>query len=215
MQGGHEPAAPAQGDAVDEARSLFEDEGLPLPPIPPELAPCVRRLGPWVYGTRAAAPAVADAMSEFVPLAGALYFLDTFVGELEAGASGGPGDYLLLGHAGHGVESHAIHYYLVRGPLAIFLQLQWGTPDTDVDVAARTMAGHYAQVERLIAAVDEAVRQGRLQLPRRVAVCVSDFRLRPLWAVLDPTSGDSAGDPWHRERGGRVWDAVLEAVASL
>jgi hypothetical protein len=154
-------------------------------------------------------------MAEFVPHAGALYFLDTFVEELEAGADGGPDDYLLLGHAGHGVESHAIHYYLVRAPLAVFLQVQWGTPDTDAGAAARTMAGHYEQVERLLAAVDEAVRRGRLRLPRRVAVCVSDFRLRPSWAVLDPQAGDGRDDPWHRERGGGVWDAVLEAVASL
>ena len=34
-------------------------------------------------------------------------------------------DYLLLGHAGHGIQSYAIHYYVVRGPLALFLQIGW------------------------------------------------------------------------------------------
>lgn len=42
-------------------------------------------------------------------------------------------DYLLMGFDGHGLASRAMHYYLVQGPLALFLQLSWGHAFEDSD----------------------------------------------------------------------------------
>src|SRR5437870_3386527 len=93
-----------------QAKKLFTGAGLPLPPIPMELAKQLHPPKEWVFGTRFDTPSP--------------YAMDWYVREyLENGVSE---DYLIFGHDGHGLNSYAMHYYLVRGPLAIFDQLAWG-----------------------------------------------------------------------------------------
>ena len=56
-----------------------------------------------------------------------VYALEHYVSELPQ-----PGleDYLLMGFDGHGIASQALHYYLVCGPLAVFIQRNYGKPIT-------------------------------------------------------------------------------------
>ena len=163
--------------ALEQAQTQFAGEGLPFPPIPSELAPRLQRLGPWTFGTRPDAPS--------------LYDLAAYVAELELGPVA---DYVMAGHAGHGTNSWALHYYLVRGPLALLLQTAWGGIYTDNDAAARLMADRFAQAQALITGSAATQAAGRLALPARLAVVVSDF-YGSRWAVL-PAPGPAASAAW-------------------
>jgi hypothetical protein len=51
-----------------------------------------------------------------------------------------PAGHARLGHNGHGVNSWAMHYYLVQPALAILLQIAWGGIYTDNALAERGIA---------------------------------------------------------------------------
>jgi hypothetical protein len=149
--------APA-GGALEEAQQLFSQAELPFPYVPDEMRGKVARIQEWMYGTRADTPN--------------LYDLGWFVHEA---ATQPVQDYLLFGHAGHGVNSWAMHYYLARGQLALFIQSAWGGAYEDEAAARRKLVDRWAHIERLIRAVEEARRGGRLSPAERLIVVVSDF----------------------------------------
>ena len=121
-------------EAMRWAVHLFEDLlGLPVPPLPAGFADAMRVLGPGVVGTREDAPGPYDPA--------------WFLRELEEQ----PGaDYLLAGHSGHGLNSWAIHYYLVQAPLALFVQIPWGGAHMDNDVAGARVGRAFAAAGALI-----------------------------------------------------------------
>ena len=92
---------------LEKARRLFQEVGLALPEIPEELAAGLKEQGKWLFSTR-------DL--EMSP-----YNLDHYVQEGDQA----PAAYVVLAHSGHGVNSYAIQYYLVSGPLRLFLHLGW------------------------------------------------------------------------------------------
>src|SRR4051794_28595595 len=129
-------ALSSNNSALEEARQLFREKGLPFPPIPDEMTPDIRRLGNWIYGTRSDEPF--------------LYAIDRFVDEAVVGR---PKDYVLLGHSGHGTNSWALHFYLVHGPLRLFVQIGWGGAYFDDESNAQTsalMARIFVDAETLI-----------------------------------------------------------------
>ena len=140
------------------ARKHFAQEGLPFPFIPAKMRPAFVEVSEWVYGTRLDAPW--------------LYEINKFV--LEAGTKKMQ-DYVLLGHAGQGIQSYAIHYYLVYGPLAIFIQIGWGGAYTDNEAAIREMSVRFTQAKELIQAVEAAPQAGRFQSGERLIISVSEF----------------------------------------
>ena len=133
-------------------------EGIPFPFIPPEMRPAFAELSDWVYGTRPDAPW--------------LYEIRQFV--REAGTEP-VADYMLLGHAGHGIQSYAIHYYVVRGPLALFLPIGWGGAYMNKDQAARDMTARFAQAKQLITAVEVAQQKDCFRTEERLIISASDF----------------------------------------
>ena len=92
---------------VADATALFRTEGLELPFVPPELARRFRQRDRWCFASR---------QVRVSP-----YKFEHYVDETDAVS-----DYVLIAHAGHGVNSYAIHYYLVHGLLRLFLQIHWG-----------------------------------------------------------------------------------------
>lgn len=94
---------------ADEARALFERSGLVFPEIPPDLAVHLVEARAWGYTTRA---------DELAP-----YAFEKYVRELDDPALP---DYVILAYDGHGVNSHMMHYYLVKGPLRLLLQIPYG-----------------------------------------------------------------------------------------
>jgi hypothetical protein len=97
---------PTEVSGLSQARAVFSKAELAFPAIPKDLAARLVEREPWVFSTR--------------PLPAWTYEIDRFVDEARSGVVD---DYAVLAHAGHGANSYALHYYVVRGPLALFLQL--------------------------------------------------------------------------------------------
>ena len=175
--------APTGAAALGQALLLFEDGlGLPLPPVPRELAGGVRVLGPGFVGTR-----------EDVDVAGGP---EWFLADLATR----PADYLVAGFGGHGLNSHHVHYVLALGPVAAFVQVRAGGAYGDLDLDRARVgrafslcadlieaAGHspLPPGERLVAVVvgPDDRRLGRVG-PRGVEVEPSEDPLAEMLAVL-------------------------------
>ncbi|MBV9358982.1 MAG: hypothetical protein JO023_26030 [Chloroflexi bacterium] len=126
--------------AVEAMGAQFRAEGLPPPPVPDRFVPSFRRQGEWRFGTRTGVPD--------------LYTLAWFLDELRAGEAP---EYVLIGHDGHGVNSWAMHFYLVQQPLAIFLQLAWGGVYMDNVEAGERVAQRFAEADRLVEAASKGL----------------------------------------------------------
>jgi hypothetical protein len=144
--------------AIDEARQLFAQAGLPFPFIPPEMRETFEKIEDWVYGTRLKIPWLYEIRQ---------YATEAITTDIA--------DYLLLGHAGHGIQSWAMHYYLVRGPLALFLQIAWGGAYTDEEKAIGQISTRFAQANDLIQKVEEARQKGSFQPGERLIIVSSEF----------------------------------------
>jgi hypothetical protein len=164
----HEPE-PVGLDALGQAVLLFEDWSLPFPPVPESLAPRMRILGRGLLGTRADAPGP--------------YSLEWFLAELASD----PADYLIFGHDGHGINSWAMHYYLVRGPLALFVQIDWGGAYTDDAIARAEILRAFRASEALVV----APRVAALAEGQRLLVVASD-RALSRWGIVPRKPGEEA-----------------------
>lgn len=165
-------------DDLSKAVRQFESEGLPFPPVPPALRASVRSLSSWVYGTR------SDARE--------LHELAWFVEEAEHGQAA---PYVMLGHAGYGFNSWAIHFYVVQPPLALFIQSQWGGVFVDRREATRELTARFALAATLMEAAQQARQTGALPPPARLFVVVSDFYGSRWKTVADDE--DAATIPWN------------------
>lgn len=83
-------------------------------------------------------------------------------------------DYVVLAHDGHGVNSYAIHYFLVRQPLCLFAQVAWRGVYTDSTDAAARMKECFALASRLTEALGQSER-GALGRTSRLIVVATDF----------------------------------------
>ena len=107
---------------IEKARRLFQESGLAFPTVPDSLAARLRERRRWLFSTRT--------------LKTSPYDLDFYLHEGDSA----PAAYAVLAHSGHGVNSYAIQYYLVCGPLRLFLHLAWGGVYTDAAEAAARIA---------------------------------------------------------------------------
>jgi hypothetical protein len=140
---------------IEKARQLFRDAGLACPTIPEELAVQLKELDRWLFSTR--------------PIDNWPYNLQDYVHEVEGTQIK---DYALLSHSGHGVNSYAIQYYLVRGSLRLFLHLGWGGAYMDAEESARTIRDCFSLADRIALAAQSAVK---FQAEERLTVVGSDF----------------------------------------
>jgi hypothetical protein len=155
----------AELDAMDEPHGLalaeqllflFEEEGLPLPPLPEHLIPHLAVVRPWLFGSREDTPGAYD--------------VEWLVREA---IEGDPPEYVLFGHDGHGVNSVAMHYHLVSGHLALFVQIPWGGIYMDKAERNAAVAAAFAGAGRLIEAVQRA-ESGLATRGERLVVVASD-----------------------------------------
>lgn len=149
---------PPEVSVLSKARTLFLSSELAFPRIPEELGARLQELEPWVFSTR--------------PLPASPYEIRQFVEEVRSGVVD---DYAVLAHAGHGVNSYALHYYLVRGTLALFLQLGWGGVYSD-DVRDREHIRQcFLMVGKLLKATGKTVPAKRMAGSDRLLVVGSDL----------------------------------------
>jgi hypothetical protein len=140
----------------EKARHLFQTAGLAFPEIPEELAVKLKERGEWLFSTR-------DI--EISP-----YDLWHYVEESDSTLVD---DYAILCHSGHGVNSYAIHYYLVRGELRLFLQLGWGGVYMDAQKAAADIGWCFGLADEIVWQMSAVPRVG-LQSP--LEIVGSDFQ---------------------------------------
>lgn len=154
---------------LNQAEAFLRTEGLSLPALPPELAAQLRERAPGIYSTG--------------DLVAPPYTLEAYVTELLSAAN--PGDYAVLAMDGHGSQSWAFHYYLVSGPLALFVQLPWGGVYTDVDSARAEIERVLAWARPLPQRLAELRQQGRLAPQQKLLVVLTRFS-EPRWAWVHP-----------------------------
>lgn len=139
---------------IEKARKLFQKEGLAFPSIPKALAPALKEQGKWLFSTR--------------DLKLSPYNLDDFVHE----GDGAPAEYVVVAHSGHGINSYAIQYYLVSGPLRMFLHLGWGGGYSDSKADAAKVAECFSLADQIVPA---ATAVGKLKAGERLTIVGSDF----------------------------------------
>jgi hypothetical protein len=156
-----------------QARELFAAEDLPFPPLPADVGDVLREVAPNVFSTRQ-----VDASP---------YNLRVYSFEIQTDPA--VPNYAVVGFDGHGINSWAVHYYLVEDALALFIQLAWGGAYVDADEARRAIKGVFAWAEKLQADVRRARGDGLIPPGWRLLVVVSQFA-EPGWAwVPSPPPG--------------------------
>jgi hypothetical protein len=168
-------------DALQDLRQRFESAGLPLPPIPAVLEADMRIIGPWTWGTE------ADPSPAY----------DFAVHEQQAIESGA--DRLLIAHAGHGVNSWALHYYLTVDPVSVIVQVPYGGAHDDADRAVATVGRRFEEIVGLLGSAATATRAGRFEDGTRLVVARSDWHGGRVVVVGPEGEGEElepSGDPF-------------------
>lgn len=153
----------AAGGDMQELFEVLAEARLPEPPIPDALRPGFTALEPRNFATRP-----MDAMDMYLFDA---YLIEALCADVEP--------YVAVSHAGHGVNSYALNYHLVYGPLLLFTQGHFGGIYGDAERDRAELAEQFRECADLIAAVDRlggaAARHPRLFVAfspmRRIAVC--------------------------------------------
>lgn len=139
---------------VERARKLFQKAGLAFPKIPAELAVRLEERHEWLFSTR---------KIQMSP-----YNLQHYVREAEQSRLR---DYVILSHTGHGVNSYAIQYYLVRGALRMFLHLGWGGAYMNAQEEALKIRDCFGLADKIV----REVRRVRDPSRSWLTVVASDF----------------------------------------
>lgn len=138
---------------IERARHLLDEAGLAFPAIPDTLAVHLKEQGKWLFSTRAIQTSPYD--------------LDYYVHEADVTHVD---DYAVLSHSGHGVNSYAIQYYLVFGPLRMFLHLGWGGVYMDTDASAAQVRECFLLADQILSATTTGGK-----VTDRLTIVGSDF----------------------------------------
>lgn len=179
-------AAPTGTDLLNAFAERYKGSGMPLPPVPEIMAGDLRMLG----------DAAATTRSDDVP---GPYGIRWFINE--AVANRAP-DYCLFGEDGHGLNSRGFQWYLVAGPVAIFVQIAWGgVPQAD-NAAASELEEQFGSARRLISHIAESVRADRVPRDQRIIV-IESFTMGSAWTRHrrgDVPAWHSSPDPFESAR---------------
>jgi hypothetical protein len=175
-------AGTSDGTDSPTAQALFEQEGLPFPPVPNRLAASLRQTprSEFVFATRR--------------LHDSPYSIDPFVQEAEASPQA---DYAVVGFDGHGVNSWAVHYYLVYEELALFIQQPWGGAYLDAERARVEIAERFHWAAGLQRALRQATRKGNIPHGWQLLVVATGLGHRSGWRWLAPARNGGNVAPWN------------------
>lgn len=147
---------------IEKAKQLFRSAGLAFPTIPQELAVQLRELKPWLFSTR-------TVEIEISP-----YNLHDHVREVKVSQVK---DYAVLSHSGHGINSYAIHHYIVQGSLCLFLQLGWGGVYMDEKETTTQIRECFSMADQIV----QASQIARFEPGQRMIIVGSDFSGSCFW----------------------------------
>ena len=138
---------------IENAKQLFQEAGLAFPTLPEKLAVRLRKRGEWHFSTR---------KIKITP-----YFLKYYVEEVNGTHVK---DYATLAHSGQGRNSWALHYYIVFGPLRMFLQLGWGGIYMDADAAAAKIHECFLLADQIVSLAKSVCKESD-----KLTIVGSDF----------------------------------------
>lgn len=139
VDGAERESMPMSG--LEKARKTFREAGLAFPQIPEELASRLEEREEWVFSTHEVRTSP--------------YNVDTYLNESYHSTL----PYVVLANAGHGLNSYALAYYLVCGPLRLFLHLSWGGVYTDPEADAAEIKECFSLADEILPA---AMTSGKL-----------------------------------------------------
>lgn len=143
---------------IGRAASGWRAIGLRLPPVPSELADLVDSPG----------EALALTSAEVDPSD-----LDAFIAAVADPAAS---PYVSFGQGGYGLNSRALFYQLVTGPVAVFARIPFGNVYADADEERAEALEVIEQIEELVVAVEAAAKSGRLPEGKRFMVIHDPLR---------------------------------------
>lgn len=177
----------SEDSGLEAAQRWLAEEGIPFPCMPVELQNALKPISEGVFSSRSILPATP-------------YFTDPFIEEVETQSVD---DYAVLAFDGHGMNSYAIHYYLVYGPLAFFLQVSWGGAYTDREKAQAAISSVFAKIEPII---QTAMKVDESKVSSRFILSASSF-YGCRWRQL------GVDEDWCEEGSG--FNAALEALEKM
>lgn len=148
----------SQPTALANAKRLFKRTGLTFPSIPADLAPGFSKRSDWCFST------ISLKTSPSL-----------FEDYLNRGIKKAIRNYVVVAHAGHGINSYALHYYLVWKPLRLFLQVGWGGAYMNNGETTRKVNRWFSLAEKIVNATHEAKVLRRIHAADCFVVAASEF----------------------------------------
>jgi hypothetical protein len=169
----------------------FAAETLPPPPVPVDLAARLEMIDRFLFATPG---------GEVRP-----YALGAFTAPIRAGRT--TENYAVVGADGHGTNSWALHYYVVEGPLALFIQLPWGGAYGDAEADRTAIATAFRWARGMQSGVRQARDDGKIPAGWRLLAVLSGFEASG-WGWVPAPAGSN--QIWHAD--GNV---VLESARAV
>lgn len=138
--------------------ALLAETGLTMPPMPADAEQRLKEREPWCFSTRALKAPPSD-LAHYA----------------RKGIGGASPDYVLVAQAAHGLSRNALHYFLVQGPLQIFLQIGWPDASAERSRATELVSECFTLANQLATAVPRALQSGRVSREGRITVVASDL----------------------------------------
>jgi hypothetical protein len=175
--------AKAKDSGGDYARveRLLAEAGLTMPPMPEMAEARLKEREDDCFSTRTFKASPADLLH---------YVRKAFEGVSP--------DYVLVALGRDGRTADALHFFLVQGPLQLFLQIGRGGAGASRERATALVNGCFALAHQLVEAVPHALRKGRLAPTGRLTVVGSDLG-ESFWEVAQ--ADERADRPSRRLRG--------------
>lgn len=170
---------PARRNEYGRLETVLSEAGIAMPPLPDGAEARLKERRDACFSTRAFRESPLD--------------LQHFVRKAIAGASP---DYVLIARVPQGVGSCVLHYFVVQGPLQIFLQLACGSA-AGRDRSATSANECFGLAHELVAAVPRALGAGRLSRSGRLTVVGSDL-VESFWEIA--ATGEHATQPGRPSR---------------
>jgi hypothetical protein len=173
------------------ARDLFRKRGLILTELPAPLAATLQERSRWCFATR-------DLPAH--PFGHQHYVHEVMDGDAP--------EYAVIAHAGHGLNSSGILYFLVHGGLGLFIKVAWGGAFMDNAACTANANQAFALATTLIAAAERSPRLREIPPTDRLIVVASD---------LTESRWRSPGRPWEAAPpgAGGMWQVIEQATAWL
>ncbi len=136
---------------------LWDDAGLPRPPLPARLAGALRPLDDSAFATPGwpAALDIGQAMR-------------LWLGEPER-------ERAWVGVAGHGLQSTAVRVFMCGPHSGLFVQRIWSRLPSEADTSLRRIQGAMGLLGQLLQAQERVLAAGRWPEQRRLLLCDDDF----------------------------------------